>query len=270
MIRFYALAIYVFLYAPIALIVGFSFNSGRYAMDWQGFSTQWYGKAFSNPLIVEALLTSLGIAGATAVISAVIGTLTALGLERVHGWLRMVFDVLIYIALIVPGIVIGIATLIAFVALFNIVNPLLEQVWNARLQMGAWSVVAAHVLFNLAVVCLLVRARLSGMDRSLVEASEDLYATPFGTFRQVVLPLLMPSILAGFLLAFTFSFEDFIIAFFVAGPDVTLPIYVFSSIRRGITPEINAVGTVVLLSSLSLLILAQLILRRQRKLQPGS
>jgi spermidine/putrescine transport system permease protein len=268
--RFYALAIYVFLYAPIALIVGFSFNSGRYAMDWQGFSTQWYAKAFSNPLIVEALLTSLGIAGTTAVISAVIGTLTALGLERVQGWLRTAFDALIYIALIVPGIVIGISTLIAFVVLFDLVNPLLEQVWNVRLQMGAWSVVAAHVLFNLAVVCLLVRARLSGMDRSLVEASEDLYATPFGTFRQVVLPLLMPSILAGLLLAFTFSFEDFIIAFFVAGPDVTLPIYVFSSIRRGITPEINAVGTVVLLSSLSLLIVAQLILRRQRRLNTGA
>ena len=117
--------------------------------------------------------------------------------------------------------------------------------------MGLWAVIAAHVLFNIAVVALLVRARLQGMDRSLVEASEDLYATPFGTFRQVVLPLLAPAILAGFLLAFTFSFEDFIIAFFVAGPDITLPIYVFSSIRRGVTPEINAVGTVVLVTSLA-------------------
>ena len=125
--------------------------------------------------------------------------------------------------------------------------------------------IAAHVLFNLAVVCLLVRARLTGMDRSLVEASEDLYATPMGTFRQVVLPLLMPSILAGLLLSFTFSFEDFIITFFVAGPNVTLPIYVFSSIRRGVTPEINAVGTVVLLSSLVLLVIAQMILQRGHK-----
>jgi spermidine/putrescine transport system permease protein len=100
------------------------------------------------------------------------------------------------------------------------------------------------------------------MDRSLVEASEDLYATPLGTFRQVVLPLIAPSILAGFLLAFTFSFEDFIITFFVAGPNVTLPIYVFSSIRRGVTPEINAVGSVVLLTSLILLVMAQVILQR--------
>ncbi len=262
--RIYACLIYIFLYAPIALIVGFSFNSGKYAMDWQGFSLEWYGKAFSNPLITEALATSLTIAGTTAFLSAIIGTLTALGLERVSGWLRHVFDALLYIAIIVPGIVIGISTLIAFVTLFNIVNPWLLAAWGWKIEMGVWTVVAAHVLFNIAVVCLLVRARLSGLDRSLVEASQDLYATPFGTFRQVVLPLLTPSILAGFLLAFTFSFEDFIVAFFVAGPNVTLPIYVFSSIRRGVTPEINAVGTVVLLSSFALLIVAQVILQRGR------
>jgi spermidine/putrescine transport system permease protein len=263
--RYYAALIYFFLYAPIALIVGFSFNAGRYAMDWQGFSLMWYGKAFSNPLITEALTTSLTIAGSTAFISAILGTLTALGLERVTGPLRHIFDALLYIAIMVPGIVIGISTLIAFVTLFNIVNPYLIAAWGWKIEMGLWTVVAAHVLFNIAVVCLLVRARLTGMDRSLVEASEDLYATPLGTFRQVVLPLLTPSILAGFLLAFTFSFEDFIIAFFVAGPNVTLPIYVFSSIRRGVTPEINAVGTVVLLTSLLLLVAAQVILQRSSR-----
>ena len=112
-------------------------------------------------------------------------------------------------------------------------------------------------------------ARLQGMDRSLVEASEDLYATPWGTVRQVVLPMLSPAILAGALLAFTFSFEDFIIAFFVAGPDITLPIYVFSAIRRGITPEINAVGTVVLFTSLVLLVVAQWILQRGSRASGG-
>ena len=263
--RYYAAFIYFFLYSPIALIVGFSFNAGRYAMDWQGFSLMWYGRAFSNPLITQALGTSLTIAGSTAVLSAVIGTLTALGLERVTGTLRHIFDALLYIAIMVPGIVIGISTLIAFVTLFNIVNPYLVAAWGWKIEMGVWTVVAAHVLFNIAVVCLLVRARLTGMDRSLVEASEDLYATPMSTFRQVVFPLLMPSILAGFLLAFTFSFEDFIIAFFVAGPNVTLPIYVFSSIRRGVTPEINAVGTVVLLTSLAILVVAQIILQRSSR-----
>jgi len=261
----YALFIYVFLYAPIALIVFFSFNAGHYAMDWQGFSVQWYAKAFTNPLIVEALATSLTIAGSTAILSTIFGTLAALGLERAGGLIRHVFDALIYIAIMVPGIVIGISTLIAFVPLFNAVNPTIESLVSFKLQMGTWTVIAAHVLFNIAVVCLLVRARLTGMDRSLVEASEDLYATPLGTFRQIVLPLLTPSILAGLLLSFTFSFEDFIIAFFVAGPDVTLPIYVFSSIRRGITPEINAVGTVVLMSSFALLIVAQFLLRRPER-----
>lgn len=263
--RLYAVLIYVFLYAPIALIVAGSFNAGKQAMIWQGFSLEWYGKAFSNPLITEALATSLFIALVTAALSSVFGTLAALGLERMTGWLRNVFDALIYIAIMVPGIVIGISTLIAFVSVFDMVNPWLTAAWNWRLEMGTWSVIAAHVLFNIAVVALLVRARLQGMDRSLVEASEDLYATPLGTFRQVVLPLLAPSILAGFLLAFTFSFEDFIIAYFVAGPDVTLPIYVFSSIRRGVTPEINAVGTVVLLTSLALLVVAQFILQRGHK-----
>lgn len=268
--RIYALLIYVFLYFPITLIVGFSFNSGKYAMDWEGFSLQWYGKAFSNPLIIKALFTSLEIAFLTALLSAVIGTLTALGLERVSGWLRHLFDALLYVAIMVPGIVIGISTLIAFVTVFGLVNPLLLGLFNVQVEMGVWTVVAAHVLFNIAVVCLLIRARLQGMDRSLVEASEDLYSTPWGTFRQVILPLLTPSILAGFLLSFTFSFEDFIIAFFVAGPNVTLPIYVFSSIRRGVTPEINAVGSVVLLSSLLLLVMAQVILQRGDRATTGA
>lgn len=259
--RIYALLVYVFLYAPIVFIVTGSFNAGKNAMMWQGFSMQWYAKAFSNPLIMEALRTSLFIAFTNAVLAAAIGTLAALGLERVRGFLRSFFDGLIYIAIMVPGIVIGISTLIAFVTAFDWLNALI----GIRLELGAWAVIAAHVLFNTAVVALLVRARLQGMDRSLVEASEDLYATPLGTFRQVVLPLLAPSILAGFLLSFTFSFEDFIIAYFVAGPDVTLPIYIFSSIRRGITPEINAVGSVVLMTSFVLLIAAQLILRRGEK-----
>ena len=263
--RWYAAAIYVFLYLPIALIVFYSFNAGRYAMDWQGFSVAWYGKAFSNPFVMKALWTSTAVALWTAVLSTAIGTLAALGLERMRGPLRAGFDALIYIAIMVPGVVIGIATLISFVTIFNIANPGLAALFGEsapKLQMGKATIVAAHVLFNLAVVILLIRSRLAGMDRALIEASEDLYAGPFATFRQITLPLLLPALLAGFLLAFTFSFEDFIIAFFVAGPNNTLPIYVFSSIRRGITPEINAIGTVVLSVSLTLLIVSQVILRR--------
>ncbi len=264
--RWYASAIYVFLYLPIALIVIYSFNAGRYAMDWQGFSIEWYFKAFANPFAMKALRTSLVVALWTAVLATIIGTLAALGLERVRGWLRQAFDALIYIAIMVPGVVIGIATLIAFVTVFDLVNPALAALIGSsapRLAMGLPTVIGAHVLFNLAVVILIVRSRLAGLDRTLIEASEDLYATPLGTFRQVVLPLLAPAILASFLLSFTFSFEDFIIAFFVAGPDSTLPIYIFSSIRRGITPEVNAIGTVVLVVSLTLLIAAQFLLRER-------
>jgi spermidine/putrescine transport system permease protein len=263
--RWYVAAIYAFLYLPIALIVFYSFNSGRYAMDWQGFSVGWYGKAFANPFIIKALWTSVTVALWTAGLSTIVGTLAALGLERMRGPLRAAFDALTYIAIMVPGVVIGIATLIAFVTVFEIANPGLAALLGAnapRLGMGKHTVVAAHVLFNMAVVILLIRSRLAGMDRALIEASEDLYAGPFATFRQITLPLLWPAILAGALLSFTFSFEDFIIAFFVAGPNNTLPIYVFSSIRRGITPEINAIGTVVLTVSLTLLFVAQLILRR--------
>ena len=266
--RWYAAAIYVFLYLPIALIVLFSFNSGRYAMDWQGFSIDWYFKAFANPFAMKALWTSLTVGLWTAVLATVFGTLAALGLERMRGWLRQVFDGLIYIAIMVPGVVIGISTLIAFVTVFDLVNPALERIFGGgswQLAMGLPTVIGAHVLFNLAVVILIVRSRLAGLDRSLIEASEDLYATPLGTFRQVVLPMLAPAILASFLLSFTFSFEDFIIAFFVSGPDSTLPIYIFSSIRRGITPEVNAIGTVVLAVSLTLLIAAQFLLRERTR-----
>lgn len=269
--RIYAGLLYVFLYAPIALIVFFSFNAGRYAMDWQGFSLQWYGRAFSNPFAVQALLTSAQIAFWTALLSTIFGTLAALGLERIGGWVRRLFDGLVYVAIMVPGVVIGIATLIAFVTVFDAVNPLLAGVFGEggpRLRMGMATVIGAHVLFNVSVLILIVRARLSGIDRTLIEASEDLYASPLATFRQVTLPLLAPAMLAGFLLAFTFSFEDFIIAFFVAGSNTTLPIYIFSSIRRGVTPEINAIGTVVLVTSFSLLMIAQFLLRPRESRRP--
>jgi spermidine/putrescine transport system permease protein len=155
------------------------------------------------------------------------------------------------------------------VTLFNWLNPILAALWPyvegaPQLSLGLGSLIAAHGLFAMALVIIIVRARVAGMDRSLIEASADLGATPFGTFRQVTLPQIFPGILAGFLLSFTFSFDDFIIAFFVAGSKTTLPIYVFSSIRRGVTPEINAIGTMVLVISLCLLIVAQSILQRGR------
>lgn len=187
--------------------------------------------------------------------------------------MRVVLDVLTYVAIIIPGIVIGIATLIFFVNLFGWLNPWLA--WLSSLAgisdpieagTGLPTIIAAHVVFTMAIVFVLVRARLAGIDRTLVDASMDLYATPWRTLRQVTLPQLMPAILAGALLAFTFSFDDYIVASFTQGPGQgTLPIYVFGSIRRSLTPEINAIGTMILAVTLTGLAIVYVIFRRQAR-----
>ncbi len=264
----YVTAVYLFLYGPIALIVLFSFNAGRHAASFECCSTVWYARTFNNTFLVEALLNSLLIATITAVLATIMGTMAALALQRVRGVLRVLFDALTYIAIIIPGIVIGIATLVALVTVFDFINPLIDSLLlgddksgRPTLGLGYGSIIAAHTLFTMALVIIIVRARIQGMDRSLIEASTDLYATPWATFRQVTFPQIFPAVMSGFLLSFTFSFDDFIIAFFVAGSKTTLPIYVFSSIRRGITPETNVIATTVLAVSLTLLITAQFLLR---------
>ena len=273
MLRGYSTIIYLFLYAPIALIVLFSFNSGNNASDFQHFALIWYGRAANNTFVIEALENSLIVASTSAALATIMGTMAALALQQVRGPLRLAFDGLTYISIMVPGIVIGIATLIALVNTFALLNGFLASLWASlwpggdapQLAMGYGSIIAAHTLFSMALVIVIVRARIAGMDRSLIEASMDLYADPWGTFRQVTLPQLLPAIIAGFLLSFTFSLDDFVIAFFVAGSVTTLPIYVFSSIRRGVTPEINVIGTTVMVFSLTVLFTAQMLLRRGPK-----
>jgi spermidine/putrescine transport system permease protein len=177
----------------------------------------------------------------------------------------MLFEAFTYCAIIIPGIVIGISTLIAFISLFDLVNPWLAH-WLPqlpRLEMGFATVIAAHSLFTMALVMIIVRTRVDALDPALQEASADLYAPPLDTFRRVILPQITPAIMAGFLLAFTFSFDDFIIAFFVAGPETTLPIYIFSSIRRGVTPEINALSTVIICASMALLFTSRYLQNRR-------
>lgn len=260
--RIYASLVYLFLYLPIGIIALFSFSAGRSATQLQGLSLKWYGRVLHNPFVMEALWTSVKVAFCSALLASIVGTMAALALTGMKGRLRTAFDLMIHIAVMIPGIVIGIATLIALVSVFDLVNPWLEAVSGYRLSMGFGSLVAAHGLFTMSLVVLLVRGRMEALDRALIEASGDLGASGWHTFRQITLPLISPAILAGFLLSFTFSFDDFIIAFFVAGSETTLPIYVFSSIRRGVTPEINAIGTMVMAASLGLLIVAQTMLRR--------
>lgn len=237
-------------------------------MEFTGFSLAWYGKALGNTFLVSALQNSLIIAFTSATLAAVFGTMAALGMERLGSRMRALFDALFAAAIVVPGVVIGIATLVALVAVFSFVNPTIAALWPGdqppQLGLGYGSIIAAHGLFSMALVTMIVKARIASLGRDIVEASGDLYATPLTTFRLIVLPQILPSILAGFLLAFTFSFDDFIIAFFVAGSKTTLPIYVFASIRRGVTPEINAIATLVLVASLFLILTARVLMREKK------
>lgn len=257
--------VFAFLFLPIAIVVVYSFNAGRHVTDLKGFSTDWYATAWSDRFLLNALRNSLTIAGTTAVLATCMGTASALALDRLRPRLRWLMELLAYIAIIVPGIVIGIASLIFLVIAFDWLNPWFVYVAGGsapHLGLGTASIIAAHTLFTTAIVTVLVRTRLRGMDRTLVEASEDLFATPWRTFLQVTFPQLLPAIVSGALLAFTFSFDDFIVAFFTSGQDQTVPIYLFASIRRGISPEVNAIATVLLAVTILAMLLAGLAYRR--------
>jgi spermidine/putrescine transport system permease protein len=267
-LRAYAVVAYVFLFLPILIVVVFSFNAGRHAAELIGLSTRWYEAAWSNVFVMKALGNSLTIAASTAVLATLLGTSSALAMSAMHGPARRVFEQVTYVAIIVPGIVIGIAALLFLVTAFGWLNPWLAYLMGGdapRLGLGAHSVIATHTVFTLAIVNVIVRTRLRGMDRSLIEASGDLYATPWRTFRQITFPQILPAIVAGALLAFTFSFDDFIVAFFTAGQDQTLPIYLFASIRRGVTPEANAIATVLLAITIGSMVVAGLLYRRGRR-----
>ncbi len=262
-LRGHTLLIYLFLYIPIVVVVVFSFNAtNRRVTDWQGFSLRWYESVLSDTVVQGALLNSLIVATSTAIIATIFGTMAALGLQRAPRWFRTPFEALTFISIIVPEIVIALSTLVFFSSAFDVLNPLLDL----RLRLGFQTIIAAHALFNISLVMLLVRARLSGMDRTHVEASYDLFATPWRTFRQITFPQLMPAIVAGGLLSFTFSFDDYVITTFVSGAgSTTLPLYVFGTIRKGVTPATNAVAAVMLLITLSVLLVGQFLVWRNAR-----
>ena len=254
----WAFLVYVFLYAPIGIVVLYAFNSSRQVLNWEGFSTKWFGEALSDPSITEPFRNSLVIAGANAVIACVLGTALALALPRMRPWLRLPLDALVYMTLVTPEIVFGISALIFFVQAGN---------WlGLGSVLGLKTILIAHVVFNASVVALIVRARFVGMGQTLEEASYDLGAGPIATFRQVTLPRLAPAVLAGGLLAFTFSFDDFITSFFVSGAGTTtLPLRIFSSLRFGISPVINAAAVMILALTLAAVVLAYAVLRRSEQ-----
>ena len=255
--------VYLFLYAPILVVVLFAFNDTKgVAARFEGFSIRWFEIALDDPVVLKSLTNSFIVAIPNAFLATAFGTMAALGLQRASRRIRTVFEGLTYMSVIVPEIVIALATLVLFATSFDAI----ESVTGVKLKFGYVTIIAAHVLFNTSLVLLLVRARLSGMDRTLAEASEDLFATPWRTFRQITFPLLLPAIVAGFLLSFTFSFDDYVITTFVSGPgSSTLPLFIFGQVRRGVTPETNAVATMILGFTLVMLLIGQVVLTWQAR-----
>jgi spermidine/putrescine transport system permease protein len=245
-----ALAAFAFLYVPIIVLIVFSFNSARSGAVWQGLTLNWYARMLGNARIIEAAGTSVLVAVLSTIGAVVIGTLMAMAMERYAFRSKSAWDGLLYMPVIIPEIVAGISLLLFFAA--------------AGIERGLFTLVVSHIAFSMPFVYLTVRARLADFDRSVEEAAQDLGANEWITFTRVTLPLLMPGIVSGALLAFTLSLDDFVISFFVNGKGwQTLPVYIWGQIRRGVTPEINAISTLMLVFSIGLVIVSQLIQRRQ-------
>lgn len=246
-------AVLAFLYLPIGVLVWLSFNESGLPTSWGGFSTKWYESVLRNDAIIDAALNSLFVAVASTVLATVIGTLFAYGTERARR--RTLLDAVVFVPMIVPDVVLAIALL----SFFNLV--VVEQ-WG--MELGLWSVILSHATFSIAFVAAIVRTRFTDLDFSTIEASQDLGATEVQTFLRVTLPAIRPGVIAGALVAFTLSLDEFVIAFFTAGPEVTFPIQVYSMIRFGVTPEINAIATIVVVFSATLII-GSLLVRRDKE-----
>ena len=238
------LAILLFFYLPIAVLVADSFNASRFAGSWGGFSLKWYAKLLHEREIWYAVRNSLAVGLGATLCATVLGTSAAFALHRFDTRLQRVHHVLIYTPLVVPEILMGISLLLLFIGL--------------KVRLGLFTVFLAHVTFCISYVAMVVLARLQDFDFTLVEAAHDLGAGTWICLRRVLLPLLAPGILAGALLAFTLSIDDFVITFFVAGPGATtLPIRVYSMIKHGATPVINALSTLLLVVTFGVVLLAQ-------------
>jgi putrescine transport system permease protein len=223
-----------FLYLPILTLVAYSFNASRLVTVWGGFSTRWYGALFRNEPLMEAAWVTVRVALVSATLATVLGTLAAIVLAR-HGRFRGrgTFTGMIYAPLVMPEVITGLALLLLFVAV--------------GLDRGFWTVTLAHTTLTLCFVAVVVQARLVGVDPRLEEAAQDLGATPLRAFLQVTLPLIAPAVLAGFLLAFTLSLDDLVLASFTSGPGATtLPMRIYGQVRLGVTPEINAASTILI------------------------
>jgi ABC-type spermidine/putrescine transport system permease subunit II len=252
----YSALVYLFLFFPIVVVIIFAFNSGNNVAEFAGFSTKWFGRALDDDTITSAIGRSLRIALASAVIATVFGTAAALALSRVSRRVRNPFDVLVFLTLVVPELVIAVSSLIFFV--------------NVGFDLGLVTMFIGHTVFNASLVLLVVRARFVSMGTSLEEASRDLGASALATFRQITLPRLAPAIVAGAMLSFTFSFDDVVISNFTSGAgNDTWPLRILSGIRFGLRPDLNAAATMMLAVTLLGLGTAALILRRAARTEGG-
>jgi spermidine/putrescine transport system permease protein/putrescine transport system permease protein len=273
----WAVVVYAFLFLPILVMAVFAFNKPSAAAlatfrgsnvctippaqvgnitVWNGFTSCWFSAGLHDPTYIPAIAVSLQIAAEAAVISTVLGLCAALALARMKPRLRAPFDALVYLTLVVPEIVIAVASLIFFVQARNY--------FHAFPALGKATILIGQVVFNASVAMLIIRARFVGMGDTLEEAAYDLGSGPLATFRQITLPRLMPAIVAAALLSFTFSFDDYVVPAFTNGTTNTWPIVLYSAVRFGLTPAVNALATIMLVVTLAAVVITAVILRRSR------
>ncbi len=234
--------LYLFLYAPIAVVILYSFNAARYGVGWQGFTVHWYRALLQNEQAWSATANTVILAARSTAIATVLGTLLGFGLSRYRIPGQRIVGRLLYVPVFIPDIVMAVALLLFCSTV---------RQWLGWLELGMTTMVIGHVTFQIPFVAIVVRSRLAGIDPALEEAAHDLGADAWQTFWGVTFPLMWPGIVAGGLLAFTLSLDDFVVSFFTSGPgSTTLPILIYSSVKRGITPEINALSSLIVLVSL--------------------
>lgn len=247
----YLLLIYIFFYFPIAILVIYSFNSSQYSLLWHGFSWQWYQQLLADTDLQVVALHSLIVGVLAATLGTFLGTLAAVSLYRYQFYGKQLLHGLIFVLIVSPDIVMGISLLILYSTL--------------KASLGFWTLLFAHIIFCLPFVAVTVYSRITGLDKNIFEAAKDLGATESITFRRVIVPLLWPAIFAGWLLSFTLSLDDVIISYFVTGPSFNiLPLQIYSMVRLGVSPEINALCSVMFGLTLLLVLIAQLALRPKR------
>lgn len=241
--------VYAFFYAPIVVLAIFSFNDNSRVGVWTEPSFRWYGEMLQNDDVLRSIRNTAIVALISTAVSVVLGTAAAISMERYRFRSQRTMDGLLYLPIIIPDVTMAVMMLLFFVQAFD----LLASFTGIRLNLGLGSISLAHIAFNISYVAVVVRARLAGMDPFLDEAAADLYAGKWQTFRRVTLPLIMPGVAGGALLALTLSLDDVVVTSFVTGPgSTTLPVYVFGLVRREVSPLINAVSTTMLVASILL------------------